>query len=87
MALSTQWLQGVHQAEHLKYKERVLSSKEVLDKLIEILYNKVQAQSSSSDNDYESPSWAYKQADKVGYTRALKEVIELCNVSDRETQK
>lgn len=27
--------------------------------------------------DYESPNWAFKQADAVGYTRAIDEIIAL----------
>jgi len=28
-------------------------------------------------DDYESPSWAFKQADVVGYSRAIQEIINL----------
>ena len=28
-------------------------------------------------DEFDSPSWAYKQADKNGYERALLEIIEL----------
>lgn len=30
-----------------------------------------------SEDEYSSPNWAYKQADKVGYERALHEVMSL----------
>lgn len=30
-----------------------------------------------SDTAYDSPNWAYKQADLVGYLRALEEISEL----------
>jgi hypothetical protein len=33
--------------------------------------------------DYDSPSWAYKQADRIGYNRALTTVLELINL-DKE---
>lgn len=32
---------------------------------------------SLSEDEYASPNWAYKQADVVGYERALHEVISL----------
>jgi hypothetical protein len=33
--------------------------------------------SSFSSKSYESPNWAYEQADKAGYVRALRAVIDL----------
>jgi hypothetical protein len=33
--------------------------------------------------DYDSPSWAYKQADRIGYNRALTKVLDIINL-DKE---
>jgi hypothetical protein len=33
--------------------------------------------------DYDSPSWAYKQADRIGYNRALTQVLDIINL-DKE---
>ena len=33
--------------------------------------------------DYDSPSWAFKQADRIGYNRALTQVLDIINL-DKE---
>jgi hypothetical protein len=34
------------------------------------------------DSDFDNPNWALKQADWVGYRKALKQIIMLCSVTD-----
>lgn len=48
-------------------------------RLEKILCDKINScrEDSLSKTKYESPSWAYTQADTVGYERALKEVISI----------
>jgi len=48
-------------------------------RLKELLQDKIDTEVTSrlKREDYESPSWAFKQADSIGYTRALKEIISL----------
>jgi hypothetical protein len=36
----------------------------------------------SKSSDYDSPSWAYKQADQNGYNRALNDIIQLLNLKE-----
>ena len=36
-------------------------------------------------DDYDSPSWAYKQADRNGYNRALTEIINILHL-DQEVK-
>ncbi len=59
----------------------VKSASHVLQRLAEILSERVEADAKSSKDDYHSPSWAYRQADKVGYARAMREVIDLTKVN------
>lgn len=33
-------------------------------------------------DDYETPSWAFKQADRNGYERAIKEVLDLIDIQE-----
>ena len=33
--------------------------------------------------DYDSPSWSHKMADRIGYNRALTQVLDLINL-DKE---
>ena len=38
----------------------------------------------TKETDYDSPSWAYLQADRNGYTRALEEILNLIPRPDGE---
>lgn len=68
--------------EQEEFKKNVLGSKIVLDKLADIVYNKIKSQERSTVADYDSPSWAYRQADKVGYSRALEEIISILTMDE-----
>lgn len=81
------WFKGLTGQDKQKRQEIVLSNKIVLDILKEILYNRVREVEKSSLDDYESPSWAYRQADKNGQLRTLKEVIQYLEVDDLSTNK
>ena len=51
-----------------------------LRKRLEVLLQEKQSSSQKaiiSKDAYDSPNWAFKQADAVGYQRALEEVISL----------
>lgn len=81
--MKTIWFQDIKSKEDQEnFKKMVLGSKIVLDKAVQIVYNKIKDGERSSLQDYESPSWPYKQADKIGYTRALKEIIDILTVDE-----
>lgn len=63
--------------EKQKFIKYIYSSNGVLDILTKIVEKKLLEESKSSTTDYDQPSWAYRQADKAGYTRALTEVTNL----------
>jgi hypothetical protein len=65
------------------FKREVKSAKNVLDKLEQIVQNRIK-QIVITD-DYDSPSWAYKQADRNGYNRALTEIINILHL-DQEVK-
>lgn len=81
--MQTLWFQHLKDpAKRDLFKKDVAASEKVLDRLREICYNKIKVESSLVD--YNSPSWAYRQADQLGYNRALKEIMELITLSDKE---
>lgn len=61
------------------------------ERLTTILEEKVDAlrRDNRQKSSYESPSWAYVQADYIGYERAIYEVISLLssNSVDKQTKK
>jgi hypothetical protein len=65
------------------FKREIKSAKNVLDKLEQIVNSKIKEIVIA--NDYDSPSWAYKQADRNGYNRALTEIINILHL-DQEVK-
>jgi hypothetical protein len=78
--MKTTWFTNLPKDQQEGFKKQVLSSRDVLERLTEILEDKKTEVVLSTD--YDSPSWAYKQADRNGYDRALTEVINLLNMKD-----
>ena len=62
-------------------RQSILSNRQSLDRLKEIL--EPMLKETALTTDYDSPSWAYKQADRIGYNRALNQVLDLINL-DKE---
>lgn len=76
------WFNHLPKDQQEGFKKQVLSARDVLERLEQILHEKKTEVVLSTD--YDNPSWAYKQADRNGYERALTEVINLINVKDKE---
>ena len=64
-----------------KVRQTILSNRQSLDRLKEILEPMLKETAPTAD--YDSPSWAYKQADRIGYNRALTSVLDIINL-DKE---
>lgn len=67
--------------EKEKVRQTILSNRQSLDRLKEILEPMLKETAPTAD--YDSPSWAYKQADRIGYNRALTSVLDIINL-DKE---
>jgi hypothetical protein len=81
--MKTIWFMDFPKDEQDGFKREVKSAKNVLDKLEQIVQNRIK-QIVITD-DYDSPSWAYKQADRNGYNRALTEIINILHL-DQEVK-
>jgi hypothetical protein len=73
--MKTIWFMDLPKDQQEDFKKQVSSSKDVLEKLESILKTKIKEITLSED--YDNPSWAYKQADRNGYNRALTEVLNI----------
>lgn len=81
--MQTVWYQHLrNKEEQEKFKQIVQSSKITLDRLNEIVYTMIKSGESTSEEDYESPSWAYRQADRNGYIRALQTITKLIDIKE-----
>ena len=77
--MKAHWFKGCKTKEDkAKVRQLILSNRESLDRLKEILTP--MGKDTPPTADYDSPSWAYKQADRIGYNRALNQVLEIINL-------
>lgn len=76
------WFSHLPKDQQEDFKKQIRSATDVLERLAQILQEKQTEVVLSTD--YDNPSWAYKQADRNGYDRALTEVINLINVKDNK---
>ncbi len=81
--MKTIWFMDLPKDEQDGFKREIKSAKNVLDKLEQIVQNRIKE--IVITNDYDSPSWAYKQADRNGYNRALTEIINILHL-DQEVK-
>lgn len=79
------WLVGSKtEEERNQVKQLVMSNTILLDKLCKILYNMEEGKQGSVLGDYDTPSWAYKQAHINGERAMLKKIIDLVTIKERE---
>lgn len=62
-----------------EFRQQFAAAAYVRSRIVEVLKDKIDASNKSLrvKSNYEDPSWAFKQADGIGYERALYEVISL----------
>lgn len=66
----------VTQAEKEDYDRMIKLAQPVFNKLIEILQEDLDRVDFVADEDFDNPSWALKQAFKVGYKKGLTRLLE-----------
>jgi len=74
------WLNGIKDADRKSEIRQSFAASLVMRKrLIELLEKKMRESwtSSISQEGYDSPNWALKQADARGYERAMREILSL----------
>lgn len=73
------WMSGFDVDKKKDFKQSFYAAREVRERLVTLLRNKVESARTELriKDSYESPNWAYKQADLCGYERAMLEVISL----------
>ena len=61
---------------------------EFLDELVKVFEEKIKASELEADSKdtYDSPTWPYRQADSVGYRRAMREVNYLLNIREKTVE-
>ncbi len=77
------------QAEKDRFSNEILGSKRVLERLTTLLDElKDEADNSELDvKNYDVSNWAYLQADRNGYKRALKIIKRIIDLTDQKESK
>ena len=67
-----------------EFEKRVKISKDILNHFALVLDKVLEAHKADikQPKQYEVANWAYKQADSMGYQRALEEAIKLLTIKD-----
>ena len=79
----SRWSSNLKGSDKKDFESVVQNSSMLLDRLTEILEQRVTELNTTSKADYESASWAFKQADRNGQVRAFKEILLLTNRKGR----
>ena len=75
--LALNWVLHLEGKEKEEFAKYVIGSTAIIERLATIIDKKITESSKTPKTDYDTPSWAYKQADANGYLRALKELQTL----------
>jgi hypothetical protein len=77
--LKTSLLKGLNEKDKEEMTGLFIQSLRLRNQLVKTLEEKIKVIDAESvtKEGYDSPSWAYKQADIIGYKRALREAISL----------
>ena len=85
--VSTLLLKGCKTKEDRdRYKEYLVNNKELLDRVVDVLKNKIQVSINDmrSVSSYDKPSWPQYQADQLGYQRALAEMVSILTLDQED---
>lgn len=79
------WTKHIKEQEAKKsFIEHIRNSSLVLDRIKVYMKEKLTEHEVPPAADYDSPSWAYKQADRNGYLRAMNDVYNFINLDQRK---
>lgn len=75
--MKSTWTKGLEEDQHEGIRNAFNAASVVRSRLTEICIDKIDTIMTTHKRQYDSPAWAYEQADAVGYRRALEEIISL----------
>ena len=78
--MQARWLKNIPIEEHEDFRKRLNSVQDVLEVLDQLLLESECSVEIARLADYTSASWAYEQADRNGYIRAMREVRKLLDL-------
>ena len=80
MGLISKWFIGVPEERKEEVEGAIKHSRVALDQLVKIIESeKMALDQTTFIEDYETPAWDYKQADRLGQLRAYRKILALIN--------
>jgi len=80
--LQAKWFPSDLTAEKKKdFESAIRNCRHILDRLTEILEEELKSLEADQKADYQSPSWAYLQADNNGARRTLRNLLKLTKLT------
>ena len=78
------WTKGLDETAKKEMQAQLLASSNILGRLEKLVLEDIVAskKSQASKESYESPSWAYLQADSTGEIRAYNKILKLINLKE-----
>jgi len=78
VALLTKWFKYTkNEQERIELTQTINNSRYILDLLERIIRDEITEEEKTKLDDYNSPSWAYRQADRNGALRVLRQILTL----------
>lgn len=80
------WTKHLKDEEKQRFKNSILGSKEVLDRLSQLI-DELKQEADTIELDpkiYGLPNWDYRQADLNGYKRALKTITKIITLDQKD---
>ncbi len=76
--LNVMWFPSTMPAEDKETLETLIrNSRSVMDRLTVVIDREISHLQSHTPDDYETPAWACKQADRIGQIRALNKIRKM----------
>lgn len=74
-------LSGLKGSERDLMVTQLLASEPLLKRVEEVIEKEIKGLDSISYEDFDSPSWAYKQAYKLGLQEGLRKILKIVKIS------
>lgn len=78
--MKIKWTAHLPAERQAPFAQQIKSSLDVLERLSSILKESLEVADKSTTSDYDKASWPYYAADRNGYKKALREVLELLDI-------
>ena len=86
--MKTTWTKGLNAEQKKEISASFNACADIRSRLTDLINEKIatKRKDAVSVDKYSSPSWAYLQADAVGYERAMNEIISLLSSTSVEKE-